>query len=534
MYREVLAMSASILEERDLIHPLALCNLLRSTGSAHYFLGTELEGDAAILEWQRALGFHVQCLDVAESNQISALILIAHTNIAIINAWLGNKSQTTVHLKKVEGLAVDTDHASPILPHWIRFCEVLLLCQSEEHERGWDELLLLASVLSTKDLLVAPVLDAALRRIVLLGKRSGKFDAALNASQMQLELHHKRRRLLAKTLGETVDDVMALPTLLKKNHELSELGQALELSIADRNLELSRALDELQAEAKIRLDAEIALQKAHGELEDQVRVRTAELEKAMGIVMRQEKQIALGRLVVSVAHEMNTPLGNANMAASTMRDHCERLLKELQGTTLSRSKLQNALHSLVEGNVLLARSLETAGNLVQRFRALAIEQHHEQLTRFDLSERCNACLEIWKNRLNSQDIQLNKNIAPFILQQGYPNALCQVLDQLIENAVKHGLNQIENGQIEVCIARVDDVIQIEVSDNGLGIASEHISRIFEPFYSKKLGQDGIGLGLSIVNSLVTDLMHGKINVDNSSQGGAIVKLQLPLQIAAKT
>ena len=77
----------------------------------------------------------------------------------------------------------------------------------------------------------------------------------------------------------------------------------MEASLARRNLELNQALAKLQTEAEIRSQAEQALQRAHTNLEEKVRQRTQELEQAMSLVMRQEKQLALSRLVVGVAHE---------------------------------------------------------------------------------------------------------------------------------------------------------------------------------------------------------------------------------------
>nr|WP_315467572.1 HAMP domain-containing sensor histidine kinase [uncultured Undibacterium sp.] len=534
MYREVLEMSGSLLEHREQLDPMALVNLLRSTASAYYFLGNDTEGTEARSAWINSLQLHKECLQVAQQAHIDKFILISHTNIAILCASLGLREETTEHLLHVEGMQRQADHINNSWSYWIRYCEALLMCQGAEFEKGWQSLLAMAEELEKLDIRTAPVQDTVLKKIVSLGKKWEHFEIALKASERQIELNRQRRHLLSKTLGDAIDDVMAVPSLQQKNQELSQQGYALEASLARRNLELNQALAKLQTEAEIRSQAEQALQRAHTNLEEKVRQRTQELEQAMSLVMRQEKQLALSRLVVGVAHEMNTPLGNATIAASTMQFLSQNLLNDLSGPSLSRSKLQHTLHSLLEGNALLNRSLQTASELVQRFRALAVEQHQEELQTYDISYRCQLLIDEWKSRFKQGAVELRSQIQAGIQQTGYPNALFQVLDQLIDNAMRHGLQTTQQPQLEFRLHQTADDIHITLSDNGLGIAEDNLQRIFEPFFSKQLGLDGIGLGLSVAHSVITDLMHGKIQVENRPTQGLQVSLIIPKIIQART
>lgn len=533
MYGEVLEMSKSLLNHRELLDPIALANLLRSTASAYYFIGNESEGESAKIAWINSLQLHKECLQIAQQTQIDKFILIAHTNIAILCASLGLRDETTEHLLHVEGMQQHADRINTSWSYWIQYCEALLMCQGAEYEKGWHALLALSERLRTLDIRTAPVLDAVLKKVVSLGKKWGHFEIALKASEHQIELNRQRRQVLSKTLGDAIDDVMAVASLQQKNQELSQQGNALEASLARRNIELSQALTELQHEAEIRLQAERALQRAHASLEEQVKQRTIELEDAMSLVMRQEKQLALSRLVVGVAHEMNTPLGNATIAASTMHFLSENLLKDLSGPSLSRSKLQKTLHSLLEGNALLNRALQTASDLVQRFRALAIEQHQEALQTYDLSYRCQLLCEEWALRFKQNEVELHSQIAPGVIQTGFPNALLQVLDQLIDNAMRHGLHSIMHPRLDFSLCESNEEIIITVGDNGLGIPDDDLQRIFEPFFSKQLGLDGIGLGLSVAHSVITDLMHGKIKVENRPTQGLQVHITIPKTIQTR-
>lgn len=534
MYREVIAMSEQLLAQRDSLTPLTICTLLRSTASAYYFIGNESDGVLAQKAWENALALHEECLDLALSNQIKRYVLISHTNIAILNATLGRSKETTYHLLKIEHMQFETNMVHPSWPFWVRFCEVQLLCQSAEYQLGWNSLLVLAEDLKKQDLTMASVFDAVLRKIVNLGRRWGHLEAALEASQTHVELNSQRRRLMAKALGETVDDIMSIPRLRQKNLELSEQGHLLENSLARRNAELGATLEELRAEVQVRQAAQSALKDAHDHLEEQVKQRTDELQSALQTVMRQEKQLALGRLVVGVAHEMSTPLGNARMAASTISHLCENLECDLQGRSLSRSHLNIIMQALMDGNRLLGRSLQMASGLVQQFRALAVEQHGEQRLEFSVSERLVSLLGNWKERLSAQAITLESNVERDVWQTAYPHALDQVIDQLIDNALTHGLLCCEDKRlsIELRCEKDGDTVKliIIVADNGQGIDPAIIDRVFEPFFSKQLGRDGIGLGLSIVHSVVTNLMLGQITIAHRQPQGCVVRLCLPLEL----
>ncbi|HQO77562.1 MAG TPA: ATP-binding protein, partial [Thermodesulfobacteriota bacterium] len=114
--------------------------------------------------------------------------------------------------------------------------------------------------------------------------------------------------------------------------------------------------------------------------------------------------------------------------------------------------------------------------------------------------------------------------------QGDAFRLEQMLINLIDNAIKY----TEKGSITLSLSRKEDRVEIVVEDTGIGIPSEHLSRIFERFYvvdksrSRKAG--GTGLGLSIVKHIV--LLHkGTIRVDSIAGVGTTFIISLPINPA---
>ena len=105
--------------------------------------------------------------------------------------------------------------------------------------------------------------------------------------------------------------------------------------------------------------------------------------------------------------------------------------------------------------------------------------------------------------------------------------LRQLLTNLLDNAIKYTPN---GGRISLKVETVDNTIRFEISDTGIGIAQEHLSRIFERFYrvdpSRSREMGGTGLGLSIVKHIV-NLHHGVVKVDSNVGAGSKFIITIP-------
>ncbi|MCW8883802.1 MAG: PAS domain-containing protein, partial [Motiliproteus sp.] len=119
----------------------------------------------------------------------------------------------------------------------------------------------------------------------------------------------------------------------------------------------------------------IQLQKAH-----------AELQTTMGQLVEAKKLAGLGRLVAGVAHELNTPVGNARMSNSTMQGMVEKMQEAFDNNTLSRSLFAEFLSEANQALTLMHQNIERSSHLVTRFRELAEDQRHTEVVRFSPRE----------------------------------------------------------------------------------------------------------------------------------------------------
>ena len=114
-----------------------------------------------------------------------------------------------------------------------------------------------------------------------------------------------------------------------------------------------------------------------------------------------------------------------------------------------------------------------------------------------------------------------------IEMDSYPGHLEQIINNIVMNSIIHGFEGKENGQIRIHAEKHGDHIELSYSDNGSGIALEVQHKVFEPFYTTKLGQGGSGLGLSIVHNLVQGIFKGTVKLESTPEQGVRFYFSFP-------
>ncbi|KQQ44489.1 histidine kinase [Duganella sp. Leaf126] len=262
----------------------------------------------------------------------------------------------------------------------------------------------------------------------------------------------------------------------------------------------------------------------------------AQLKSAQTQLVSQEKLAALGSLMAGVAHELNTPIGNSLLIASTLHQKTTDLARQVAGPGLRRSELQAYLEDAARAHDLVMRGLTSAAELVNSFKQVAVDRTTEQRRRFDLQQVTTEVIATMMNRIRASGHRIEAEVAASIAMDSYPGPLGQVIANFINNALLHAFDKGVVGRLWLRAALAPPGsagadgagrVQLVFGDNGGGIAPAHMSRIFDPFFTTKLGQGGSGLGLSISYNIVTALLGGQIAVQ-SSAAGTVFTLDLPL------
>lgn len=282
--------------------------------------------------------------------------------------------------------------------------------------------------------------------------------------------------------------------------------------------------------------AEDQLRELNATLEQRVAERTSELERALQTLgraqeelVRTEKLAALGSLVAGVAHELNTPIGNALIVASTLRDKSAQFESDVAADALRRSQLDGYVAMNVRAADLIMRNLTQAADLVSSFKQVAVDQTSAKRRDFDLKETLDEVLSTVRVLVKNTPIVVRTEFAEGVRMDSFPGPLGQVVTNLFNNALEHAFAGRPAGEIVLRTWRDDESrVMLEFADDGAGIAAEHLPKIFDPFFTTRLGQGGSGLGLNIVHNIVTGVLGGRISVDSRPGQGTRFTLQLPL------
>ncbi len=108
----------------------------------------------------------------------------------------------------------------------------------------------------------------------------------------------------------------------------------------------------------------------------------------------------------------------------------------------------------------------------------------------------------------------------------FPGLIHQIIVLLMVNSEAHGFENREGGRIEISVKETRTNFVIEFSDNGNGINLKEISKIYDPFYTTKMGQFS-GLGLFMVHTIVTQQLSGTIKCLSNLGEGVTFKITIP-------
>jgi signal transduction histidine kinase len=298
----------------------------------------------------------------------------------------------------------------------------------------------------------------------------------------------------------------------------SQLGDQLALTVS-----IAR---QRSVAAQLRL-REAELCELNATLEQRVEERTESLHRTRVALMQAEELAALGRMVAGVAHELNTPVGNALLIATTLRERTREAASMLEMGTLSRSGLAAHFSETVEQSALVEHSLARAAALVDNFKQLALDQASQVRRRFDLREVVLQTTSALGPRLRRAGATLEVELPEGVIVDAYPGPLEQVIDNLVMNALVHGFAERTGGTVRVGARVVDAEVHLSVADDGHGVPLEIQSRIFDPFFTTRLGRGGSGIGLATVHGIVTRLFGGRIALSSVPGEGARFDIVFP-------
>lgn len=264
-----------------------------------------------------------------------------------------------------------------------------------------------------------------------------------------------------------------------------------------------------------------------------ITLQALSLREAQSRLIQAEKTQSLNLIVANVAHEINTPIGIAVSATSDADHKLKTLLANLDLGEITLDLLEDpAKDARISLSSALA-SLDRTAKLVERFKQTAVDQTSEQRREFALVEyiKCNITEIGLKPLLKRSGVTVDVIADSEITIDSYPGAISQVITNLIVNSTVHAFKGINDKKIMIGVSLSGNDIIINYRDNGVGVADDIADKIFDPFFTTSaMGQPGDGLGLSIVFNIMSEILHGRIELIQDGQAGVHFEIQFPADV----
>src|SRR5208337_1228372 len=294
---------------------------------------------------------------------------------------------------------------------------------------------------------------------------------------------------------------------------LGELGYQIKVRSQDEVGDLARSFNGMSLQLRAANEEIVSWAKT---LEDRVDEKTKELRSAHEHVLHVEKMASLGKMAAVVAHEVNNPLSGILTYAKLLR-------KWVESGQAEHEKREEAMQCLE----LIASESRRCGELIKNLLSLSrTAPMNVQST--DLHAVIDRSLLLVRHQLDLGGIELQLAIAHDLPRVPCdPAQIEQVLIALIMNAVD-AMPRGGNLWLDAQLSDDETEIEIQVRDDGAGIAPEILPRIFEPFLTTKETGHGVGLGLAISRGIV-ERHNGQIEVKSELGRGTTFVITLPTQ-----
>lgn len=317
------------------------------------------------------------------------------------------------------------------------------------------------------------------------------------------DLHQPRRHFPLSEFDKIAGVLHEMAVKLRENQEL------LESRVEQRTNELQRAVIELN------------------------QINT-ELVKTQQQLIESEKQSQIGILVAGVAREITAPITKSLSAVTALQQENLSIARAMNNSVLKRSSLENYLKESTLSIEQLSQHMRRAEELIQSFKAVAVDQSSEQRRNFNLYDYMQQILLSLRYELGQYRVKVDIKGDKIMVVQSYPGSFSRILTNLVLNSLQHGFDNETAQLITISFGILPDGnLQVIYSDDGRGMTKEVLARIFEPFFTTAQQTGGSGLGLSIVYNMVTQKLNGSLVCDSEPGKGCKFVLTLPVRIVIK-
>ena len=356
---------------------------------------------------------------------------------------------------------------------------------------------------------------------ILLGVMFFFLGLILSATLLIIRMHTTPVSQLSRSLQKFSfkdNAIIIAPEILKRPDEIGALANTFQLMMQ----RLKTAYEKLKNDEQ---NLQLTVEQRTRDLKQQ-NIQLLEMQEQL---IQSEKMASLGNLVAGVAHEINTPIGICLTAISYLNDTRSDVIKRFENKELSENDFIEFLNILNETCEISIQNINRAALLISNFKQVAVNQHIEDKSCFNLYDYIEHILVVLNPQLKKHQhnisISGDKNLCLF----SYQGIFYQIISNLIMNSLIHAFEDKPQGNIKIHFSIKKNNLHLQYSDNGVGISKELLKKIFEPFVTTRRGEGGSGLGTHIIYNLVVQKLKGTIKCESKQGKGILFYITLPFE-----
>ena len=336
----------------------------------------------------------------------------------------------------------------------------------------------------------------------------------------------------------------------KARDRIEQLNSELEERVRQRTADLERANSDLLREIEERQRTEMALRESEISLQQQAQQLSAtlqELKQTQLQLIQTEKISSLGQLVTGIAHEVNNPINFVSANLDYLQEHIQELVKLLKLYQQSYPSPLPEIDALIEDIDLdymmediekILGSMEVGTkrieDIVRSLRTFA-RLDTTEVRASNLHDGIESTLTILRHRLqgghNYSTITLERHYGQLPQVECCPGLVNQVFMNLLANAID-AIDEYRVTEPVIAIATESldgGNVAIRISNNGPAVSADIQSRLFDPFFTTKPEGKGTGLGLSLSYKIIVEQHRGKLYYRSPDDGGSEFIIELPVR-----
>jgi signal transduction histidine kinase len=334
--------------------------------------------------------------------------------------------------------------------------------------------------------------------------------------------------------GSSICDLISPDNLSERSRTQDLLSMIFnEENIANANILLSKITNEISINDRtINIDFKIIDAHTYEAKDRYIIVRLNDITEKREFekqIIKLEKLSEVGGLVAGVAHEVNTLIGVCVTAISFQLKKVTAMEESFKNNKIGKNDFQEFLSLLSDINSIIFSNLERVSVFIKDFKRVSVDMTHEECMNFFVKKQIDSILNALSPQLKQTKHKINVICDENLEISSFPGSFSQIITNFITNSLIHGFDEQQSGNISITAEKYQDYVQLVYSDDGKGIPSENLDKIFNPFYTTKKSQGGTGLGLNIIFNIVTKTLKGTITCKSTESKGTSFIIKIPLQ-----